>query len=564
MAIGTDFEIQADKDIRHVSGTSTYTVLEFHRWLQSLADDAVASGDDLMDITYQTPSERSTDNIVTLINGYNIDDTTAQYLYDGSITQANGDVVYAGLVVVGTLASGNLEIIQNNTNLTDTWSSHLNADATQNIIMRCLVKVRTGGADIDGRRLRVQSRTFGYTYDEFTINGTSLGNNVAAISTQTDLNNQTAVSTVGGWTITNTEGYQGIDVDANGSVEYYYSKWDPGSQSINDTYEYAKRIMRDGTSETIHGISGSLFRGITHSIAYDGESGGPFQEDEILSWGTGSTAGTGLLLALDDDGTTGTLHIQLLTGAIVTNNTVITGGTSSATADCNGTPTARTINKNSFLGTSTGSAIIGAFGIGFVASELSASDTLTDLSGNTVTPPNNVTFTVAGIVSGEDRVLVASWDGSTTDGQGNPVPEFDQLATSGTLNGASVTSVVVSGSIPSDTPATGTIRVVNDEGYHVRLPYSSWSGSTFTLTSSYNFSGSGVNDSVTSGNNCYITYIDKLADATTATFTAVYSSDRQLVVRVRDGSTTPIKTFVTSGTLGSAGGSATAIRTSDS
>lgn len=559
MAIGADFEIQADKDIRHVSGTATYTVLELHRWLQGLADDATASGDDLMDITYQTPSERSTDNIVTLINGYNIDDTAAQYLYDGSITQAAGDVVYAGLVVVGTLASGALEIIQNNTNLTDTWSAHLNANATQNIIMRCLIKVRTGAADIDGKRLRVQSRTFGYTYDEFSINGTSLGNNVAAISTTADLNNQTASGTVGAWTITNTEGYQGIDIDANGSNEFYYSKWNPGTQSINDTYEYAKYIQRDGTAATIHGMNGSLFRGITHQFAYSSEASGPFVEDGTVSWGTGATAGTGIILALLDSGTTGTIWIQHLTGAAPVAALTATSGATTATI---GTVTARTVSKSSFLGQSTGSAIIGAFGVGFVASELSASDTVTDLSGNTITPPNNVTFTVSGLVSGEDRVLVTDWDGTSVDTDGNPVPNFTQLTTSGTLNGAAVTSVVVSTAIPADTPASGTIRLINDEGYHIRLPYTSWATSTFTITS-YNFSGTGANDSVTTGSECYITYIDTLASATTASFSGIYSADRDLVVRVRDGATTPIKTFVTSAVLGSAGGSATAIRTTD-
>lgn len=559
MAIGADFEIQADKDIRHVSGTATYTVLELHRWLQGLADDATASGDDLMDITYQTPSERSTDNILTLINGYNIDDTAAQYLYDGSITQAGGDVVYAGLVVVGTLASGNLEIIQNNTNITDTWSAHLNANATQNIIMRCLIKVRTGAADIDGKRLRVQSRTFGYTYDEFSINGTSLGNNVAAISTTADLNNQTASGTVGAWTITNTEGYQGIDIDANGSNEFYYSKWNPGTQSINDTYEYAKYIQRDGTAATIHGMNGSLFRGITHQFAYSSEASGPFVEDATVSWGTGATAGTGIILALQDSGTTGNIWIQHLTGAAPVAALTATSGATTATI---GTVTARTVSKSSFLGQSTGSAIIGAFGVGFVASELSASDTVTDLSGNTITPPNNVTFTVSGLVSGEDRVLVTDWDGTSVDTDGNPVPNFTQLATSGTLNGAAVTSVVVSTAIPADTPASGTIRLINDEGYHIRLPYTSWATSTFTITS-YNFSGTGANDSVTTGSECYITYIDTLAGATTASFSGIYSADRDLVVRVRDGATTPIKTFVTSAVLGSAGGSATAIRTTD-
>jgi hypothetical protein len=50
---------------------------------------------------------------------------------------------------------------------------------------------------------------------------------------------------------------------------------------------------------------------------------------------------------------------------------------------------------------------------------------------------------------------------------------------------------------------------------------------------------------------------------TTETFTGVYSSNRSLVIKVRDGGASPIKEFITSGVLGSNGGSVTAIRTSD-
>jgi hypothetical protein len=85
-------------DIRWTGGaTPNYTVLELHRFLQDLADDAQAAGNDLVDITSDTPSVRSTDNIITLNSPYNIDDTMAEHLYAGSITQDNGDTVYSGL-----------------------------------------------------------------------------------------------------------------------------------------------------------------------------------------------------------------------------------------------------------------------------------------------------------------------------------------------------------------------------------------------------------------------------------------------------------------------------------
>lgn len=248
MAIGDDFEVQVTGDIRHVSGSTTYTVLAFHRWLQDLADDAQAVSDDFLDITDSTPSERSTDNIIELKAPYNIDDTAAQYLYDGSITQAGGDTLYSGLVVVGSVVAGTqLQIVQDNALLTSYWGTGLNADPTANILLRVMVKTRSAAADIDGKRIRVTARELGDTYAEFSAT-LGQGNSTAAIFTSSDLNNPTAAGTIAGWTITNTEGYQGLDVDGNTVNEFYYSQWDRGSQSINDLYEYTKWIQRRGHS----------------------------------------------------------------------------------------------------------------------------------------------------------------------------------------------------------------------------------------------------------------------------------------------------------------------------
>ena len=48
----TDVSVAVNGDIRWTGGaTPNYTVLELHRYLQDLADQAVGSGDDLVDIT---------------------------------------------------------------------------------------------------------------------------------------------------------------------------------------------------------------------------------------------------------------------------------------------------------------------------------------------------------------------------------------------------------------------------------------------------------------------------------------------------------------------------------
>ena len=557
MGIADDISVAANGDIRHAAGTDNYRVLELHRFLQDLADDAIASGDDLLDITSPDPSARSTDNIITLLGNYNIDDDLAKYLYDGSIVQGTGasEVMYAGLEIVGSLfGTTTLQVVQNNA-LYDTdspfWGTGINVDATANILCRMLIKVKIAGADIDRKKIRVFAREWGHTYAEFSVT-MGLGVSIAAIFTNEDLNNKTAQGTVAGWTtIVNTEGYQMLDLGNGNGAQPYYSKWDKAAYTLNQMYERCKYITRRGSSETIHGMKGELFRGITRQWDYDGESGGPFAENEILSWGSGTTAGTGILLALDDNGSTGVMWIQLLTGVVPSDPMTITGGSSSATCEINGSVTSRSV-PSMFLGSTTGTNIIGAFGIGIDPNDLGASDKLTDLLNVLQVPPNNVTFTVFGLVSGEDRVLVglkAAGDDFA----------FDQLTLATSLTGAAETSVVVTGAIPSDTAQTGTIRIELNSGIHKRVSYTSWTGSTFTIGST-NFSG----DNASQPTNVMVSYIDKLAGATSESFTVVYASDRDLFVRVRDGGTTPIKTFESPASLGAAGGSSTAIRTSDS
>lgn len=545
----------------HGGASPSYaTVIEFHRWLQDKADDAVSSGDDELDITDTDPSARSTDNIIALKGTYNIDDATSEHLYDGSVKQGTGvtETIYAGFVNFGNVET--IQIIQNGAVLTDDWWNQILVTAgprsEAGISHRFMLKVRTGGANVDNRKVIGISRRFGYTYSEFTVNFAGEGNNVLALSEVSDLNNQTAEGTVAAYSITNTtEGYNLIDVDNNGTPETYYAEWDANTptNSINDLYEYSKYLTREGSASTLYGLNGELFRGITHEIAISSPSG-TFVEPELVTW----TGGSGQLLAIDST-TAGTkMWIQLLTGVIPATQTLTGAGGGTATS---GTVTSRPLSFP-FIGASTGSALIGGYGVGVETNDLTNNDTLFDLTNTSINPPNNVTFAVGGLVSGEDRVLVAPWDGTTTDSNGDPAIQQDQLSIATALTIDNVTSVVVAETIPSDTPSTGTIRVVDNNGFDRRLEYSSYTGSTFTISSTDGQEDfATVNASI--GNDVYITYIDKLATAATASFTAVYSSDRDLVVVVRDGGVSPIKQFISSATFGSSNTTVTAIRTSD-
>ncbi len=653
MAItATDVSVAVNGNIRWTGGaTPNYTVLELHRFLQDLADQAQASGDDLVDITSDTPSDRSTDNIITLNGTYNIDDTMAEHLYAGSVTQTAGDTVYSGLQVLGAVntAATQIQVIQEGDlyqfTTTDTdpyWGDQVspyNGSTVLGILLRVCLKTRVNGVDIDGKRVRVQARhyvgTVGDTFDFFNvILGT--GESVAAIGTTPDAQNTTAQATVtaytdvlnsGGTANAPTGGYQTINLNNGNGAQPYYSAWTFGAQGdlLKALWEYTKDLSRTDSTKTIDGIVGEFFLGITHEIDYDGQTVN-FTEREVLAWGTtitydalvsgpftpgnlvtiGATAsgrvcwdngtllvvalddtsitlldndvitefpgpgagatsttaainvtildntlagGSGVILADNDAGATGTMWIQLQTGVAPVNNQPLHGAT---TADgvTNLAPTARTVPKI-YTGSYTGS-YIGAYGVGIESADLTSTDTIEDLLGVTQTPPNNVTFTVSSLVSGEDRVLVGP--------RAAGVLEKTQFGLQTTLNGATETAVQIDATIPSDTPTTGTIRIQLDTGIFRSQAYTSYATDTFVIAST-SYTGANV---ATATNDVFISYIDVLAAAATATFTSVFNATRDLFVRVRDGGATPIKTFESNAAqLTSTGGTVAAIRTTD-
>jgi hypothetical protein len=686
------------------------TVIQFHRWLQALADDPEFSGDDELDIIDRDPSARSTDNIIQLTNGFNVDATAIEHLYDGTISQnvgtttaekwdgivnfGNKDVmiqlIQAGAILsddywnagwqagshsggtsttvltdstaswttdewtgytIRNITDGSQGIITSNTATTITVAYlyggtsndfvaadvynicvPLNGDSGQGISHRFMVKTRENGVDIGRRRLIGTNRRWGNTYGEFSINGTSSGNNVLALSDSNDLNNTTAFATVNGYsTITNTEGLRNIDISGDGSTEQYYSEWNRDTYTINQFYERLKLLSADSSVSTLNGQNGELHRGVTHSMSYDTETGGvvantndkfvfgtyvnhgtvtggPFTVGEAVhedtatpTWkgrvlsvdGTDTSliidieegtvtisdtftgqssgaqatvsatpageeiqnaAGELAIFALDDQGATGFIYGQLTKGVAPLNNTRLydpADHTDYYTLDANATE--RTVSTP-FVGVSTGSALIGAYGLGMEAADTSAADTFFDLQNNPITPPNNVTFNVSGFISG-DYVLV-------TENNAGDI-NFAQMTLNATYSATNVTTISVN-AIPSDTPTSagtkGSIRIERDDGLYSLHRYTAFDTGTddFTIPTT-DFS----TNNATSGNNVFIGYLDYAATGTSDSFSYVYSSDRTHFVRVRDGGVTPIKTAETTGVMSNTGGTASVNRIDD-
>jgi hypothetical protein len=574
-------QIEYIGDLHAGTAPSYVTGVELHRALMDLADAPSDTGDDQIAIIDLVPSQRlGADTNITLLNGYTLTTATAEdpqeHIYDTSITYGGGTDIYDGIQVFGN--STNIQVIQNGARIiNDFWNQAKMITAVEDTASstthRFLIKTRTAGADIDGRRLVGTQREEGTVYTEFSIGGgTNRGNNVLALTANNDLNNPTAAATVETWdTIVNSsEGYVALDANSDTTNEFYYSNWTVATFTKNQFYERAKWIQvrvagigvdtpaRDA-DQIIYGLPGDVFRGITHSVAITPGTG-TWVEPESLGWGTGATAGTGQLLAVDDTNATATsiLYLQLLTGVPPNANLITGNGLATGTA---GTVTPQLISLP-FVGASTGSAIIGAYGLGILPADLAVNDTVTSLDGNPLSPPNNVQFSVTGLdITGgqEDYVLVGPESGGALD------LAFDTVV--GPINGPTVTSIVVTTAIPTDTPAAGAIRLQNDEGRYVKIPYSSYTASTYTIPS-YNFSGSGDNDSVANGNSFFPTWLDEQAVTATESVTVVYDSNRNLVVRVRNGNTgtpavNPIVPFEAVAVLGSAGGSQAASRVLD-
>ncbi len=170
---------------------------------------------------------------------------------------------------------------------------------------------------------------------------------------------------------------------------------------------------------------------------------------------------------------------------------------------------------------------------------------LIDNTGTTRNPPNYQAFTVNGVASG-DRVGVY-----LETSQGSGLVKKDQYSLSGAN---ALNTITVGATIPADTPTTGTIIVVDDDGSEISYTYSGYSGSDFTVT---------ISATVYSGSEtAYVPYIlEESTGSSVSETTTIFVSNRFVVTKVRIAGILP---FVTSGTYNSSGYTGTAIRTTDS
>lgn len=279
MPIADDFSISSTGDIRHVSGSTVYSVLELHAWLQDLADDAAATGNDLVDILAPNPSKldgprdaavASRLNLLTSGSvAFNLDDDAAKYVNFGSVKQASAAVQYSGLKTIGGIvAASPVYVVQNGSKLTKFWA---------NGHIQILVKVRTAGSLIDSGNVTAFSRKWAQTYSHFDVNLAAGGETAAALATSLDgnvyLTEAQASALSSKVTITIGDTTQDLG-NGNGGKLYKGTIALSGGCTLQEAYQYLQYLTREDSTDTVNGVPGWRYRAL--NSAYVENVAAPF------------------------------------------------------------------------------------------------------------------------------------------------------------------------------------------------------------------------------------------------------------------------------------------------
>ena len=281
MTIASTLSIDASGNITSsafVPGTSArFSTLELHAFLQDLADNATASGDDLVSILGSNPSElagkrnASRPMALTLLPTIVIDDSTAKWFKFGSIEQGAGATLYTGLKVLGTLvANSPIYITQSNAKITKYWDD---ADAP----LQILVKAKTASALIDSGDITVFSRKYGQTFSHFDVNLSAGGEQPAALGTALDANIVLSAAAAEAVFATMTVATGDTTQDLGGGQGALLHKGTitlNGTTTLASAYQALMWATSEASTATVAGVPGWRYRRL--NVAYPENVPAPF------------------------------------------------------------------------------------------------------------------------------------------------------------------------------------------------------------------------------------------------------------------------------------------------
>ncbi len=321
--------------------------------------------------------------------------------------------------------------------------------------------------------------------DNDTFTGTNRAGTIQGAPTA-NVGGPTETGSGNGGTVTIVLGHNLADHDGSGVTEPYSVIIDaqgPGASgvAVADVYERIKYVTRrGGDAADLFGagvnVTGEQYRGVEAQVFYDTPTG-VFTEGDDL---TGAASYTSRALSVNSTAAgEGTVQAYVMTMDQQTsidgnpsNNDTLSDEASDTvvvdTAGAGGAVQSITSPKQSPFGTFTGSQLFGARGILYTGQHDNDTQayTLIDDNGNQRVSPNTVTFSVTNTVAG-DRVLVARDTGVDS------IIDKDQFGGM-TVTSASATSITVAGTVDSEVPSVGYVRVVAvDEQQEHRYNYSS-------------------------------------------------------------------------------------------
>ena len=463
----------------------------------------------------------------------------------GSVS--TGESVWSNIFTLGSLVSNTtLDVYQNDIQITPWWGTGQ---------IDILIKVKESGTKIDNSYLTVLARTYKSLYDHFVIDATS-GRNPVPLAAFTDGNNQTESGIVAAYTgFTFTFGHASKDLANGNNAQPYDCVIDCNNHTISEVYEYLKYATRSGSSTTLNGVQGEFYIAVGDiRFDYDHETGSNFSEGEQIN-GTGGVYGH--LVSLIDNGDTGTMVLRNIHGVFI-DNMNLTGLTTNTTAQVNGTVDTITPQKQSPFGSLAGGKFFGARGVWLenVAAVDANNYQLIDSTGTTQAPPSSIYITVSGLEIG-DVVSVFRTTGN------NKIINKTYLTSHASSNTSGSTSFTIIEDIPSDTPESGVIRIVDtSENSEKRYSYTSYLGKVFSgITKLFGTLDAGLDQDYVSDDTAYVPYVDTIAGSAIVSVAITFSEVRYIYANVRHKGIVP---FDVKGTITSTGYSLTAIRTTDS
>lgn len=459
--------------------------------------------------------------------------TTGTGSGNNSVNSLTGENIWSNIFTLGTIVSGTtLDLYQNDIQIMPWWSAGQ---------IDILVKVREAGTEIDSGNLTVLARKYTTLYDHYIVDA-STGRNPVPLAAFNDTNNQVAEGTVGAYAgITFDFGYASKNLNNGNGAQPYDCVVECNNHTIQEIYEYLKYVTRTGSSTTLNGVSGEYYQAVGNiRLNYTGESSGPFVEGNAI---TSNSGGTGYIVSLLDNGTTGTLVIRNVHGTFADTNTLTSSGT---TATINGTPTSIVQSKQAPFGTFSGGKFFGARGVWLdnVATADSINYQLIDSLGVTQIPPISVTVTVKDAdtlvaIEGARVLLEADSGGDLPAGESVTITRSGSTASvAHTTHGmTSGMSVVIRGATQDEYNGIFTISNATGNAYDYTISGSPATPATGTITAT-----------------CAILNGATNASGILQITTFNYTSDQPITGKVRRATTgTKYKTGAITGTITSTG-----------